>query len=91
VKSLTVPVNASGYADVQYLVYPAGSNYISIDLPSPLASKLITILGTAQGNPVSIASIVSPEGNPYPYTEVKTGKFTIGFTLYDQFGFPTMN
>jgi Mg-chelatase subunit ChlD len=90
-KSLTVPVNASGYADVQYLVYPTGTNYILIDLPSPISTRLIAIQGTAQSKPFSVISVVSPDGAPYPYTDVNTGKFTIGFTFFDQFGFPTTN
>ncbi|HMA05380.1 MAG TPA: hypothetical protein VKO45_05575, partial [Methanomicrobiales archaeon] len=91
VKSITVPVNASGYADVQYLVYPTGANYIFIDMPSPISSRLISIEGTAQSQPFSISTFVSPGGSPYPYTQIQSGKFTIGFTLYDRYGFPTMN
>ncbi|MDD1669561.1 MAG: hypothetical protein LUO97_07140, partial [Methanomicrobiales archaeon] len=91
VKSLTVPVNASGYATVQYLVDPLGTNYVYIDPPSPLWTKLISILGISQARPSSVSSVISPTGTPYPYTAVKTGQFSIGFTFYDQYGYPTMN
>jgi Bacterial Ig-like domain (group 1)/von Willebrand factor type A domain len=91
VKSLKVPVNESGYTDVEYLVDPIGTNYIFITPPSPLKQKLISIEGISQAVPFSATSIVSPSGTPYPYTTVKTGIFTIGFTFYDQYGFPTMN
>jgi hypothetical protein len=91
VKSITVPVNESGYATVQYLVDPPGVNYVSITPPSPIAQKLIAIQGLSQGVPFKVTSIVSPGGTPYPYTTVKTGQFTIGFTLLDQFGYATQN
>ncbi|MDD1661779.1 MAG: VWA domain-containing protein [Methanomicrobiales archaeon] len=91
VKSLRVPVNESGYADADYLVDPVGTNYIVITPPSPLLMKLISLEGISQAVPFSISSIASPPGTPYPYTVVKTGIFTIGFTFYDQNGFPTSN
>jgi hypothetical protein len=91
VKSITVPVNGSGYADVQYLADPVGTNYVSITPPSPLNQKLIGIEGISQATPFSATSIVSPGGTPYPYTTVKTGYFTIGYIFYDQYGYPTMN
>jgi hypothetical protein len=91
VKSITVPVNESGYANVSYLVDPVGTNYVSITPPSPLKQKLISIEGISQAIPFSASSIVSPGGTPYPFTTVKSGYFTIGFTFYDQYGYPTMN
>jgi Mg-chelatase subunit ChlD len=91
VKSLIVPVNATGYADVLYLVDPVGANYVSIVPPLPIKQKLITIEGLSQIAPFSATSIVSPGGTPYPYTTVKTGTFTIGFTFSDQYGYPTIN
>ncbi len=90
-KSITVPVNESGYANVQYLVDPPGINYVSITPPSPLNPKLINIEGLSQGIPFSVTSVVTPGGTPYPYTTVKTGQFTIGFIFYDQYGYPAMN
>ncbi|HVP25790.1 MAG TPA: hypothetical protein VMS81_07400 [Methanomicrobiales archaeon] len=91
VKSITLPVNESGYADVLYFVDPLGTNYVYITPPSPLNQKLITIDGISQGIPFKVTSVVSPEGSPYPYTMVKTGYFTIGYTFTDQYGFPTLN
>jgi Mg-chelatase subunit ChlD len=91
VKSLTVPVNESGYAEVQYLVDPIGMNYIALNPPSPLKDRTLSIEGISQGVPSRATAIVSPVGNPIPYTTVKTGTFMIGFTFYDQYGFPTMN
>ncbi|MGA2934941.1 MAG: hypothetical protein ABSD81_07285 [Methanomicrobiales archaeon] len=91
VKSITVPVNGSGYVDVQYLVDPVGTNYVSITPPSPLNQQLISIEGISQGTPFSVSSIVSPGGTPYPYTTIKTGIFTIGYTFRDQFGYLTAN
>ncbi|MGE5832357.1 MAG: hypothetical protein ACM3X8_05505 [Methanomicrobiales archaeon] len=91
VKSITVPVNASGYATVLYFVDPPGTNSITITPPSPLPMKIVTITGLSQARPFSAASLVSPGGTPYPYTTVKTGQFTIGFTFLDEFGYPTMN
>ena len=91
VDSLTVPVNESGYADVQYLVDPLGLNYINIIPPSPIHSKLISIEGTSTGIPASVKYTVSPGGDPYPYTTVKTGQFTVAYTFHDQYGYPTSN
>ena len=91
VKSLAVPVNESGYAVAQYFVDPLGISYVYITPPSPINQKLISIEGISQATPFSVSSIVSPSGTPYPYTIVKTGYFTIGYTFSDQFGFPTMN
>jgi len=91
VKSITVPLNASGYAEVQYFIYPVGANYVSITPPAPLKTGLISITGVSQGNPFSVVAAVSPGGSPYPYTVVNTGEFTLAFTFYDQFGFPTAN
>ena len=91
VKSITVPVNESGYADVLYLVDPAGTNYVYVNPPSPLNLKLISIQGISQAIPFSATSIISPGGTPYPYTPVKTGQFTIGYTFCDQYGYPTTN
>ncbi len=91
VKSITVPVNESGYADVQYFVDPPGTNYVYITPPSPINYKMISIEGTSTGQPFSVSSSISPDGTPYPYTTVKTGHFTIAFTFLDQFGFPTAN
>jgi hypothetical protein len=90
VKSLKVPVNESGYASVEYLVDPVGTNYIFITPPSPLKQKLISLEGISQAVPFSATSVVSPAGNP-PYAIVKDGTFTIGFTFFDKNGFPTMN
>jgi len=91
VKSITVQLNASGYAEVQYLIYPVGVNYVSITPPSPLKTSLISITGTSQGKPFSVVAIVSPDGSPYPYTVVNTGTFTLAYIFYDQYGFPTTN
>jgi hypothetical protein len=91
VKTLTVPVNDSGYAEVQYLVDPLGTNSLVVTPPSPLKQRIINIEGISQGIPARATSIVSPAGTPYPYTTVKTGTFMIGFTFYDQYGYPTMN
>jgi Mg-chelatase subunit ChlD len=91
VKSLTVPVNDSGYAEVQYLVDPVGTNSLVITPPNPLKQRILSIEGISQGVPFRATSIVSPPGSPYPYTTVKSGTFVIGFTFYDQYGFPTMN
>jgi hypothetical protein len=91
VKSLTVPVNESGYAVVQYFVDPLGINYIYIDPPSPIRQKLITIEGISTGTPYKVANQVSPGGSPYPYTTIKTGQFTIAYTFTDQNGYPTSN
>jgi hypothetical protein len=91
VKSVMVPVNDSGYATVQYLVDPPGTNYISILPPSPVAPKLISITGLSQGIPFSVSTVVSPGGAPYPYTTVNSGTFKIAYTFYDRFGYPTVN
>ncbi|HXW99416.1 MAG TPA: hypothetical protein VEI51_06835, partial [Methanomicrobiales archaeon] len=91
VKSITVPVNGSGYATAMYLVDPPGTNYIAITPPSPVAAKLISITGLSQGVPFSVSTAVSPGGSPYPYTTVNTGTFKIGYTFSDRFGYPVVN
>ncbi|MDD1664815.1 MAG: VWA domain-containing protein [Methanomicrobiales archaeon] len=91
VKSLTVPVNESGYAAVQYLVDPVGLNYIFITPPAPISQRLISIEGVSNGIPFSVSSDVSPGGSPYPYTTINDGQFTIVFTFLDQYGYPSMN
>ncbi|MDD1666984.1 MAG: hypothetical protein LUO96_00815, partial [Methanomicrobiales archaeon] len=91
VKSLIVPVNESGFATVQFIADPVGVNYVYITPPSPINSKLISIEGMATGSPCKVTSIVSPDGNPFPYTVVKTGYFTLGYTFIDQYGYPTLN
>ncbi|MDD1664584.1 MAG: VWA domain-containing protein, partial [Methanomicrobiales archaeon] len=91
VKSITVPVNVSGYADVIFQADPIGTNYVLISPPSPLKQKLLSIEGLSQSAPFSATSVATPGGTPYPYTTVKTGQFTIGFFFYDQYGYPTAN
>ena len=86
VKSITVPVNESGYAQVMFMA-DLGTNYVSIDPPEPIRGKLISIMGLSQGIPFSGTVTVTPDGTPYPYTQVKTGRFTLGFTFYDQYGY----
>ncbi|MDD1663439.1 MAG: hypothetical protein LUQ60_06815, partial [Methanomicrobiales archaeon] len=91
VKSITVPVNDSGYANVQYIADILGTNYIIIDPPSPIWNKLISIEGLSLSAPSSATCVVSPSGVPYPYTIINTDKFTIGFTFLDQYGYPVLN
>jgi hypothetical protein len=91
VKSLTVPVNESGYAAVQYLVDPVGLNYIFITPPAPISQRLISLEGISNGVPFSVSSSTSPGGSPYPYTTINGGQFTIVFTFLDQYGYPSMN
>jgi hypothetical protein len=91
VKSLSVPVNESGFANVEFMADPVGTNYVLINPPSPINSRLLSIEGLATGKPFKITSVVSPDGKPFPYTIVKTGYFTLGYTLTDQYGYPTMN
>jgi hypothetical protein len=91
VKSLTVPVNESGYAAVQYFVDPVGISYISITPPAPISPRLINIEGISSGPPFSVSASVSPGGTPYPYTTINDGQFTIVFTFLDQYGYPSPN
>ncbi|MDD1661084.1 MAG: VWA domain-containing protein, partial [Methanomicrobiales archaeon] len=90
VKSLTVPVNESGYAQVMFMA-DLGTNYVYIDPPSPIWYKLISITGLSEGTPFSVTSAVSPTGEPYPYTKIKEGTFTIAFTFLDRYGYPVLN
>ena len=90
VKSITVPVNESGYANVQFMA-DLGINIVMITPPTPINIKLITIEGTSTGVPFTIDTQISPGGSPYPYTTINSGVFTIGYTLYDQNGYPTAN
>lgn len=91
VTMLTVPVNSDGIAEVTYLVTKAGSNFVDIQPPGNIFHRLITITGVNDGSPFAIGQAVSPGGYPYPYTKTDGSKFTIVYTLLDQFGNPAGN
>ena len=91
VKTLSVPVDSGGVAQVTFLVTRAGANYVDIQPPSPITHRLITINGVNDGSPYAITQAVSPGGYPYPYTRTDGSKFRIIYTLLDQFGNPSGN
>jgi hypothetical protein len=92
VKGVSVALNDSGYADVDFaLKTKPGENYVVIAPPFPLPSTLITIQGVADLKPASIEKTVSPAGYPPTVRSDNSSKFTINYVLYDQYGNPSTN
>ncbi|HMA04386.1 MAG TPA: Ig-like domain-containing protein [Methanomicrobiales archaeon] len=91
VKILTAPVDSGGIAHATFLVAQSGANFVNIQPPSPIPSRLITITGINDGSPYAITQAVSPGGYPYPYTSTDGSKFRVLYTLLDQFGNPSGN
>ena len=90
VKGLSVSLNESGYADVNFALnsYP-GDNFVVINPPNPLPATLITIQGIANLPAATITETVSPGGNPPTLTTDGSSKFTITYLLTDQYGNPS--
>ena len=88
-KAIPVPLNATGYAAVTFLVgTQPGDNYVSIIPPAPISSSLIDIVGIGDSIPFSITQTVSPAGNPpFIFADGKTSA-TIEYGLFDQWGNP---
>jgi hypothetical protein len=90
VKGLSVPLNESGYAAVDFLLSTKpGMNYISVLPPNPLPEQLITIQGIPNAAPASITQKVTPSGSPPTLTTGTTSYFIIDYRLYDQWGNPS--
>jgi hypothetical protein len=92
VKGLSIPLNDSGYADVDFLLktYP-GENYVVITPPFPLPATLITIQGVADLKPASIVKAVTPVGNPPTLRTDNVSRFIIDYVVYDKYGNPSTN
>ena len=86
VKSITVPVNESGYVDVQYLVAAEGPNYIGCMPPAPVSPSIISITGVYSGEPTSITESISPDRSPPRQPADGISKFTITYLLSDNLG-----
>ena len=90
VKSLSVALNDSGYADVDFALNTRpGENFVIIDPPDPLPWTLISIQGIANLKPAYITKTVTPAGNPPTVRSDNASKFTINYMLYDMYGNPS--
>jgi hypothetical protein len=89
VKSVAVPLDDNGYADVDFAMntHP-GDNFIVIAPPTPLPPTLITIQGIADLVPASITQDVDPGGRP-PTLTTGGSSFTINYQLEDKYGNPS--
>jgi hypothetical protein len=92
VKGVSVPLNESGYADVDFVLKTRpGENYVVIAPPYPLPATLITIQGISDLKPAYITKTVTPSGNPPTVKSDNSSKFTIEYVLNDQYGNPCTN
>ncbi|MDD1665835.1 MAG: Ig-like domain-containing protein, partial [Methanomicrobiales archaeon] len=92
VKGLSIALNDSGYADVDFTLntHP-GENFVVITPPFPLPATLISIKGIADLKPAYIMETITPGGNPPTLRSDNSSRFTISYMLYDQYGNPSTN
>lgn len=91
VKGLSVALNDSGYADVDFALNTRpGENFVIIDPPDPLPWTLLSIQGIANLPPSSITQTVTPGGKPPTLTTDGLSKCTINYLLSDKFGNPSI-
>ena len=92
VKGISVVLNDSGYANVDFALntHP-GDNFVLINAPFPIPSTLISIQGIANLKPSSITQTVSPKGNPPTVATDGKSMFTINYELEDKYGNPSTN
>ena len=88
-----VYVNSTGYAEAIFRISEiAGTNLVNIIPSSGIDSKILTIIGLADAEPVDIVVTVSPASGDPPYLPADgTSKFYITYLLIDQWGNPSGN
>jgi hypothetical protein len=92
VKGVSVALNESGYADVDFSLNTGpGENFIIIDPPDPLPWTLISIQGIPDLKPARITKTITPGGNPPTLRSDNSSTFTISYLLSDQYGNPSTN
>ncbi|MDI6877648.1 MAG: Ig-like domain-containing protein [Methanomicrobiales archaeon] len=86
------PVDANGNATAQLRISPyAGENIVLVTPQvSTVPSVWITITGVG-GTPAYIVSMISPAGDPPNLPADGMSRFTILYTVYDQWGNPCVN
>jgi hypothetical protein len=90
VKGISVALNDSGYADVEFAMNTRpGENFLLISPPYPLPPTLVTIRGLANLKPATITQVISPSGRPPTLTTDGSSRFSINYQLMDKFGNPS--
>ncbi|QYZ79113.1 VWA domain-containing protein [Methanofollis formosanus] len=89
---VVLPVGADGTVRAELRVArTAGENVVFVDLPEPVADLYLTFYGIGDGAPSSITASVNPGGTP-PYLPADgESRFTITYTMKDQYGNPAGN
>ncbi|WP_265582530.1 Ig-like domain-containing protein [Methanofollis aquaemaris] len=86
---VVLPVGSDGMVRAELrAARTAGENIVFVDLPDPVADLYLTFYGIGDGAPSSITASVSPGGSP-PYVPADgESRFTITYTMKDQYGNP---